>query len=196
MAVLFCIPDPKKTWGKALCCCPLAAVVIVISIIFLLYGTSDVYSAASSSFFPDFGTIVTLIMGILIILVGILGILAVAIQLKAGAGALYVVMKVFLVIAIVRFIVNWVLLIYELSANNYKPDSTAITFIVLLNVFYIFYFCSAWWIFSVLGSFKEVMEAGGTGWEKKNAEDVRTDLAAGKLVDAESPKEPTYVKEV
>eukprot|EP00917_Polyrhabdina_sp_WS-2016_P031667 GHVP01067517.1.p1 GENE.GHVP01067517.1~~GHVP01067517.1.p1 ORF type:complete len:122 (+),score=13.11 GHVP01067517.1:445-810(+) len=49
-----------------------------------------------------------------------------------------------------------------------------------LHMLSIFHFGRAWWIFSVLRSFKKmVFKAGGTGWEKKNAEDVRTDLAAG-----------------
>eukprot|EP00917_Polyrhabdina_sp_WS-2016_P031662 GHVP01067511.1.p1 GENE.GHVP01067511.1~~GHVP01067511.1.p1 ORF type:complete len:147 (+),score=20.91 GHVP01067511.1:442-882(+) len=67
--------------------------------------------------------------------------------------------------------------------NNFIPEFRAqIIFAVidLILILSIFHFGRAWWIFSVLGSFKKVIEAGGTGWEKKNAEDVLTDLAAGK----------------
>eukprot|EP00917_Polyrhabdina_sp_WS-2016_P031661 GHVP01067510.1.p1 GENE.GHVP01067510.1~~GHVP01067510.1.p1 ORF type:complete len:213 (+),score=19.63 GHVP01067510.1:56-694(+) len=192
------IPDPRD---KALCCCPIATFVKKISSNVRFNGYIIIFTALPYwliskifpfiAFFPTNYTMVHLIMGIFFILCGILGNLAVSFQSKAEAGALYVVMRRILYIDFISSIVAIVRLFYASAWDRFEGiQSLFILFlpqVVAAKYFFFFGFIilsiynfgRAWWIFSVLGSFKKVFKAGGTGWEKKNAEDVRTDLAAG-----------------
>lgn len=175
-----CCPHARKDWDKVCCCCPIALGVLVISLVFIAWGSTSIFVGVRAPNFSRWESIVPLIVGILKVLLGICGCIAVILRNETLAKISAVAHKICLTIFVSQFFVQWIVWICLLSGiltggKKWKPTTNEIFHMVSFTLYNLFLFSIALWILSIFRSFHMIVTAGGTGWERKNYKDIKLD---------------------
>lgn len=176
---MFCCCPPKDDYRNCCCCMPLSLAAIFLTLLIGWWGAWEIAGAVLATSFPDFGTVVHLVVGCLYCLATLLGLLGVCLRNKCMTNFMLHGWNSIIGISIVFFIYSWIVWglwfggIGTENDEKWEPNADEITTMVVTSVFTVTIVGSGWWILGVFKSLAAVFAVGGNGWELKNSQDIR-----------------------
>jgi len=180
MSIIYCCCKPRNDYATFLCVLPLALSVVLLSLTFAWWGTWEIYSAVTNVFFPNFSTVILLILGCLRGLCAIFGLVALILKSSVLMGWVRFFVDLFIAIAVFEFIYQWIswgLLLGGVGTtdgNPWKPDGEAIATMVIVSIMTLLLIICGYWILGLISSLAKIYEVGGSGWERYNYKEIES----------------------
>jgi len=180
MSIFYCCCKPRNDYATFLCVLPLALALVLLSLTFGWWGTWEIYSAVSSSLFPNFSTVLLLIFGILRGICAVFGILAVILRSAVLTRWVRFFVDLFIFIVIFEFVYQWVCWILLLcgvgtpDGQPLQPNGDLIATMVIVSVFTLIFLICGYWILGLISSLAKIYEVGGNGWERYNYKEIES----------------------
>lgn len=187
--MVYCCCPPRDDYSNCFCCLPLGLAGIFYALLLALWGSWEIAGSVLASYFPDFGTVVHLIVGCLYCLCALMGLLSIILRNACLSKWVAHGWSAAIGVAIFFLIYSWIAWGLQLggigtpNGEKWKPNADEITMMVISTVFSVLLIVSGWWIIGTLNSLTAVFAAGGSGWEGKNAELIRAGSKAYEDVD-------------
>jgi len=178
MSIIYCCCPPRNDYATFLCVLPLALSVVLLSLTFAWWGVWEIYAAVTNVYFPNFATVVLLILGILRCLAAIFGFFALIMKSARLTRWVRFMVDLFIVIAIFEVIylwVSWGLLLGGIGTPDglpWQPNGEAIATMVIVTMMALLLIIFGYWILSLVSSLAKVYEVGGHGWERNNYKEI------------------------
>lgn len=172
----------KKDCRKILCL-PLAVFGIIYGVFQIAYGA--VYLSYAILDWDESSQTASWIAAVLngvLIVFGVLGLVAILTRWSSGMSFFMIVIKMTLVMFVMSLVTNWVVAICAwagIKSDGVKEmtkERTAALIVVSVTSLVGILLC--WIALSCFGSLQKVLQAGGSGFEKKNYKEIRDEKSA------------------
>lgn len=171
-----CCP-PKKDYGTCLFCVPLALACLLVGLFLIAFGVWDIWLNVTAKAFPDFKTILAIVIGGLKVTTGVVGIVGILFRQSCLCNFLAMGFNYVLLAMVFAFVIQWVVWTLDMTGvtmdPKWKPDNGEIRWMIAYSAVNVVFFIFSWWILSILSSTTAIIKAGGSGWEGKNAQEIR-----------------------
>jgi len=183
--MIYCCCKPRDDLPRFFCVLPLALSLVFVSLGFAWWATWEIYSAASSPMFPNYSTVIVLIIGCLRALCAVFGLVAVILNSPVLMAWMGTMVNIFVGLAIFQLIYNWIawgLLFGGVGTPNgrpWEPNGEEIATMVILTLLSILFLICGYFILGLIYSLVRVYEVGGNGWEGHSYKEIEAEGEGG-----------------
>jgi len=159
----------------------MALSVILIALMLLWWATWGIYASVTYPYFPNFSSVVTLVVACFKAFCGLLAIVGVIIKRGQMMKWMAMLTDIIVGICIISFIFQWVTWGLALGGVTtpghvpWVPNGDQIATMVLDTICNILVVVGGYFVIGLFNSLAKVLENGGNGWERLNYKELGVD---------------------
>jgi len=154
---------------------------ILVALALLWWAAWGIYSSVTYPYFPNFYSIMTLVVACFKALCGLLAIIGVLIKRGRMMHWMIFVIDVLVGICVISFIFQWISWGLALGGVTtpgnvpWQPSGEQIAYMVIDSIMNILTVIGGYYAIGLFQSLEKVLENGGTGWERRNYKELEND---------------------